>query len=152
MGSSPRTIELWFRPVPSTAFFQGVYYGQAGVGGAVLLSCTAGELQVSVYNGIFGVQGLSLAGGWHHFVLVFPVGGTRCDEFLFYLDGQSLNPVVISGSGATLVNTIDSRLQINQFSSGYSNVCDYAEIAIYAAALSEQRIREHYLAGKLVGA
>lgn len=152
VGSSARTIELWYKPNTSTVTFRGINYGQATGGAQVLFSYTHNELSVSVSNCRFGVQGLSLSGRWHHAALVFPSGATRCDEFLIYLDGQRLTPSVISGSGATPINTVDTALMINQLSSGTSNDCEFDEVAIYGSALSDQRIFDHYLSGVLVEA
>lgn len=152
LGHAARTFELWYRPSASASAFLGINYGQASAGGLLMWSCTASELSVYVSNCLFGVRGLTLAGGWHHIALVFPAGATRCDEFILYLDAEPLNATVLSGSGGTLINTQDSALRINPLAGGYANDCDYAEVAVYATALSAQRIREHYTAGALVGA
>jgi large repetitive protein len=152
VGSSARTIELWYKPNTGTATFRGIKYGQDAGGARVLFNYTHNELSVAVSNARFGIQGLSLADQWHHTALVFPSGATRCDEFLIYLDGQRLTPSVISGSGATLINTADTALMINQFSSGSANNCVFDEVAIYGGALSDQRILDHYLSGVLVEA
>lgn len=146
-GPAPRTIELWFRPNPATSVLKGVNYGAAADGARLMFSCTHNELSVFVANGYFGVQGLSLAGQWHHAALVFPDGATRLDEFLFYLDGQPLSPVVLSGSAALAINTADSELLVNQLAGTTANDCDYDEVAVYGKALPSQRILDHYLAG-----
>lgn len=150
VGSAARTIELWYKPNVSTLTFRGINYGTNAGGARVNFIYTAGELSVAVNNCRFGIQGLALAGQWHHAALIFPSGATRCDEFLIYLDGQRLTPSVIGGTGSTLINTADSALMINQSSSGVSNDCEFDEVAIYGSALSDQRILDHYLSGVLV--
>lgn len=148
-GSSPRTVELWFKPTLSTTTFRGINYGGTGVGEKLSFIYTHNDISVAVNNCRFGAQGLSLADQWHHTALVYPSGASRCDEFLFYLDGQPLSASVIGGSGSTTVNTTDSSLLINAFVPGIWNHGAFDEVAIYGTALSAQRILEHYEAGAL---
>jgi len=152
VGSSARTIELWFKPNANTVPFRGINYGVAAGGKQCQFSYSSLDLSVSVSNCWFGLFGLSLTYQWHHAVLVFPSGATRCDEFLLYLDGQRQSSVVISGVGSTAINTADTPLNINQLVSGSYNDCEFDEIAIYNSALSDQRVLDHYLVGVLVGA
>lgn len=152
IGSAPRTIELWFKPNTLTSVLKGITYGGTLDGTRLMLSYTQSELSVYVTSCYFGVQGLSLSGQWHHAALVFPSGATRCDEFLFYLDGQQLSPGVIFGSGSASISTSDSGLLINKLAGGGANDCDFDEVAIYGSALSSQRILDHYLAGAVTEA
>ncbi len=147
LGASARTLELWFRPNANTLLSRGINYGLSTNGSHVYFSHTHNEISVDVGGCRFGVQGLTLSGQWHHAVLVYPSSATRCDEFLIYLDGQKLSPIVISGTGTTLINTADSALSINQTSGGTTNDCEFDEVAIYNSALTDQRILDHYLAG-----
>lgn len=147
VGASERTLEAWFKPTPSSALYRGMNYGQASAGRRINFSYTHSEISIAVSNCRFGVQSLSLSGQWHHTALVFPDGATRCDEFLIYLDGQRLSPSVIGGVGGTAINTTDSALLINQFSSSEFNNCAFGEVAIYGTALTDQRIDDHYQAG-----
>jgi Concanavalin A-like lectin/glucanases superfamily len=147
LGSSARTIEVWFKPNASTSLSRGINYGQSSNGSHVYFSYTQSEVSVDIGGCRFGVQGLTLSGQWHHAVLVYPSGSTRCDEFLVFLDGQKLSPVVISGVGSSAVNTTDSALSINQTSGGAANDCEIDEVAIYNSALTDQRILDHFLAG-----
>ncbi len=146
IGSSARTIEAWCKPNSSTRIYRGINYGSTGAGTRLNFSYLANEVSVAVGNCRFGAQGLTLADEWHHFVLVFPSGAARCDEFIFYIDGLAVTAVVIAGQGATTINTGDSSLMINQFEPGLANDCEFAEVAIYGSALSSQRIQEHYQA------
>jgi Concanavalin A-like lectin/glucanases superfamily len=152
IGSSERTFELWFKPNNNTLIYRGINYGAASSGGTQSLIYTASEISVAVSECRFGIQGLSLAGQWHHAAWVLPDGATRCDEFVIYLDGQPVLASVLYGSGATQVNTADSTLKINQYVSGIANNCDFDEIAIYGGALSSQRILDHYTSGVNAGA
>lgn len=147
IGSAERTIELWYRPNTNTATFRGINYGGAATGAKLGFIYTHNDISVAVNNCRFGAQGLTLADQWHHVALVYPSGATRCDDFLFYLDGQPLAAAVIAGSGATAINTTDSPLLINAFALGVWNHCAFDEVAIYDKALSAQRILDHYLAG-----
>ena len=147
VGSSARTIEGWFKPNVNTLLSRGMNYGQASDGTHVYFSYTHNEVSVDIGGCRFGVQGLTLSGQWHHAALVYPSGSTRCDEFLVFLDGQKLSPVVISGLGGGAVNTANSALSINQTSGGAANDCEFDEVAIYNSELTDQRILDHYLAG-----
>lgn len=151
IGSTERTIELWFKPNNHTLAFRGINYGIDAVGKRLNFIYTAGEISVAVSNCRFGVQGLSLVDQWHHFVLVFPNGASRCDEFVFYLDGQPLAATVIGGQGGTQINTSDSVLTINQTTSGARNYGVFDEVVIYGIALSAQRVLDHYRAGVVMG-
>lgn len=152
IGSVERTIEIWCKPNNNTIALLGVNYGTSVAGSSLNFIYTADEVSVDVSNCRFGVQGLSLADQWHHYVLVFPNGATRCDEFIVYLDGLPLAATVIAGQGGTQINTSDSILLINQATSGERNHGDFDEVAIYGSALSAQRIFDHYQAGINTGA
>ncbi len=151
VGASERTIELWFKPNSNTLAYRGVNYGDAAVGARLLLIYTIDEVSVAVSSCRFGVTGLSLADHWHHLVLTFPHGATRCDEFLFYLDGALLTSSVLGGAGSTLINTVDSALLINQSASSAFNYGALDELAIYDHALSAERIYAHYQAATASG-
>lgn len=146
-GSSPRTIELWFKPNAGTTSFKGITYGGVANGTRVAFIYMRDNVSVFVINCLYGVAGLSLSDQWCHAALVFPVGATRSDEFLIYLNGQQQSPSVLFGDGTTAVNTSDSGLFINMQDGGDANDCDFDEVAIYGSALSAQRILAHYRAG-----
>ena len=151
VGSSARTIELWCKPNSATKIYRGVNYGSTGTGTRLNFSYLVDEVSVAVGNCRWGVQGLSLADEWHHFVLVFPVGATQCDAFQFYIDGQFTSASVLVGQGSTVINTNDTALMINQFEPGTPNDCSFGEVAIYGSALSAQRILEHFQAATETG-
>ena len=147
VGSSPRTLEAWFKADGSEVLFGGMIYGTEASGKHQNFTCTSNEVSISVHGCLYGVQGLGLSADWHHAALVFPVGATRCDEYLIYLDGVALSPTVISGSGAVLVDTSDSTLMVYQITTGAANNSAFDEVAIYGSALTGQRIADHYQAG-----
>jgi hypothetical protein len=142
-GSGPRTVELWFRPSAATSPFLGISYG-SGLLGMLTFVYSSGGLLVSVGTNGFGGTTANLTDQWHHAVFVFPAGASRLDEFAIYVDGAPITMQLFFGSGATVINTNDSPLWINQSDTGTFNNCEIDEVAVYDTALSAQRIKEHY--------
>ncbi len=151
VGASERTIELWFKANSSTVAYRGINYGNTSAGTRLLMTYTTDEVSVAVVNCRFGVTGLSLDEQWHHLVLTFPIGATRCDEFSLYLDSALLSASVLAGAGSTIINTADSTLLINQSANSDFNYGSLDELAIYDHALSTERIYAHYQAATASG-
>lgn len=151
-GSAQRTLELWFKPNLNTLTNRGISYGDSAGGGLLAFTYTASALHVSAGNCVLGIQNLTLSEKWYHVALVFPHGGTRCDEFLLYLNGQNLPISVLAGQGSALVDTSDSVLWINQTPAGEYNYCGLSEVAIYGTALPASRIAKHYQVATTTGA
>jgi len=144
IGSSARTIELWFRNNTGTNTFRGISYGSTVSGSHLTYVYAPGVFIVSIEASGLAAIVSSPIGQWYHTALVFPAGATRLDEFLIYQNGVPVVTQILFGAGSTLVNTQDSALHINMDEQGNYHHCDIDELAIYDTALSADRIKAHY--------
>jgi Concanavalin A-like lectin/glucanases superfamily len=144
IGSSARTIELWFRPTANPNAFRGVSYGSTASGTHLTYIYTTTSMIVSAGSSGFGAIATNTINQWHHTAIVFPAGATRLDEFLIYRNGAPVSTQTFYGLGSTPVNTSDSALHINMDETGGFYNCDIDELAIYDTSLSAVRIKAHY--------
>ena len=142
-GSSARTIELWFKPSESPNGLRGICYGMNPDRKLTLYYSDATVL-VAVGPSAFGTITPSQAGTWHHVACVFPHPATNLNEFLIYLNGSQMTCQTIYGTGETAINTSDSPLYINTDEAGNYYNCDIDEVAVYAHALTSERVLSHY--------
>jgi Concanavalin A-like lectin/glucanases superfamily/IPT/TIG domain len=147
IGSSPRSLEVWFKTTTTAA--QPLFnYGTSG-----LLSQFAVNLagnQVQVKDGTDPLLTVTAAssladGAWHHLVVTYD-GAT---SVAIYVDGAAV------GSTQTTTGVLATALDVTGLEVGRDNAVTPVffngtldEAAIYSAALSPARVAAHFAAGE----
>ncbi|MFC1806567.1 DNRLRE domain-containing protein [Planctomycetota bacterium] len=146
-GGSPRAFTGWFNGTSSTN--QGwLNYGQNSTPNRVSITAGPDRVAVAVSGHNFGVNGLGLGAGWHHFGVSLPT--SQSNSWQFVIDGvdRTADATTLAG-GTQTINTIDNTAR--RIGAGENGRID--EVAAFDRALAVEEIQSHYRTaqeGKLV--
>lgn len=100
-GNGPRSISFWSRTIYSPYMIMA--YGNEEFGGKSFRIVSSGNnigLDVSWENTFWNSQYFN-DGNWHHYVLIFPVGGVTMGDVIVYED----NVLLSGGTGSFPIDT-----------------------------------------------
>jgi hypothetical protein len=144
IGSSTRSLEIWFKSLTATA--QPLFnYGSAG--SLSQFSAYLAGNQVQIKDGTetltFTAAGSLSDGAWHQLVVTYDgVTGVAV-----YVDGAAVGSAqATSGSLATVLDLTGLEVGKDNVSGFFNGTLD--EAAVYATALSADRVAAHFAAGE----
>ena len=139
LGNSARSVTGWFRADAGGQGQTFLVYGPNVEGKRLSIAADRTQALVAVSGHAWGVNGLSLADGWHHVAVTFP--GGRSDDFSIYLDG-ALQSASTLGGVRRQVDTRSGTAAIGRSVSGAAHYGgDIDDVRLYGYALSAEQVR-----------
>ena len=139
LGNSARSVTGWFRADAGGQGQTFFVYGPNVEGKRLSIAADRTQALVAVSGHAWGVNGLSLADGWHHVAVTFP--GGRSDDFSIYLDG-ALQSASTLGGVRRQVDTRSGTAAIGRSVSGAAHYGgDIDDVRLYGYALSAEQVR-----------
>ena len=139
LGNSARSVTGWFRADAGGQGQTFLVYGPNVEGKRLSIAADRTQALVAVSGHAWGVNGLSLADGWHHVAVTFP--GGRSDDFSIYLDG-ALQSASTLGGVRRQVDTRSGTAAIGRSVSGTAHYGgDIDDVRLYDYALSAEQVQ-----------
>ena len=139
LGNSARSVTGWFRADAGGQGQTFFVYGPNVEGKRLSIAADRTQALVAVSGHAWGVNGLSLADGWHHVAVTFPGGNS--DDFSIYLDG-ALQSASTLGGVRRQVDTRSGGAAIGRSVSGAAHYGgDIDDVRLYDYALSAEQVQ-----------
>ena len=139
LGNSARSVTGWFRADAGNQRQTFLTYGPNVEGKRLSIAADRTQALVAVSGHAWGVNGLSLADGWHHIAVTFAGGDS--DDFSIYLDGVKQSASTLGGF-ARQVDTRTGAAAIGRNVGGTAHYGgDIDDVRLYGHALSAAQVR-----------